>query len=465
MYYNQKLEEFETYLRNKKVAIIGMGVSNAPLIEYLKSFSCDLTVFDKREEEKIDPTILKKIKDFQIDYHFGEDNLSYLKGFQLIFRSPSCRPDTKEIVEEVERGAILTSEIELLLEICPGKVIGVTGSDGKTTTTTLIYEMIKKKGYPCFLGGNIGYPIFTKLREMTNETIVVLELSSFQLMDAKVSPDIAVITNIAPNHLDIHKSYEEYITCKENIFRFQNEKGIFVTNYENDITRKLAEKAPGKVIFFSSKTKLENGYFYEDGIIKMSEDGLRRHVIQTKDIPLRGIHNYENICTALAATDTLVDIDTQREVIQEFKGVEHRLELVREIDGVKWYNDSIGTSPSRTIAGLNSFDEDIVLIAGGYDKHLDYAPIAKPILDNVTQLVLMGATAPKIYEAVVNEAKKEKREIPIHMCDSLEEAIHTAKKVAKKDQVVLFSPASASFDLFKNFAERGEKFKELVWKL
>ena len=164
MYYNQKLEEFETYLRNKKVAIIGMGVSNAPLIEYLKSFSCDLTVFDKREEEKIDPDILKKIKDLQIDYHFGEDNLSYLKGFQLIFRSPSCRPDTKEIVEEVERGAILTSEIELLLEICPGKVIGVTGSDGKTTTTTLIYEMIKKKGYPCFLGGNIGYPIFTKLR-------------------------------------------------------------------------------------------------------------------------------------------------------------------------------------------------------------------------------------------------------------------------------------------------------------
>lgn len=465
MYYNQKLEEFETFLRGKKVAVIGMGVSNAPLIEYLHSFECNTVVFDKREEEKIDTEILQKVDEFGVEKHFGEDNLNYLRNFDVIFRSPSCRPDTPEIVLEVERGAILTSEIELVLELCPGKVIGITGSDGKTTTTTLIYEMIKKKGYPCYLGGNIGYPIFTKLHEMTNETVVVLELSSFQLMDTKVSPDIAVITNIAPNHLDIHKSYEEYIECKENIFRFQDNRGIFVTNYENDITKALAQKVSGKVVFFSSKTKLENGYFYEDGIIKKSEDGLRRHIVATKDIPLRGVHNFENICTALAATETLVDVDTQREVIQNFKGVEHRLEFVREIDGAKWYNDSIGTSPSRTIAGLNSFEEDIVLIAGGYDKHLDYAPIAKPILDNVSELVLMGATAPKIYEAVMNEAKQEKKQIPVHMCDSLREAVDTAKQVAKLGDVVLFSPASASFDLFKNFAERGEKFKELVEKL
>lgn len=465
MYYNQKLEEFETYLRGKKVAVIGMGVSNSPLIEYLHTLTCNTTVFDKREEEKIDCEVLQKLEEFGVEKHFGEDNLSYLKGFDVIFRSPSCRPDTPEIVAEVERGAILTSEIELVLELCPGRVIGVTGSDGKTTTTTLIYEMIQKKGYPCYLGGNIGYPIFTKLHEMTNEIIVVLELSSFQLMDTKVSPDIAVITNIAPNHLDIHKSYEEYIDCKENIFRFQDQKGILVTNFENAITRKLAEEVPGRVVFFSSKTKLENGYFYEDGIIKKSEDGLRRHIVATKDIPLRGVHNFENICTALAATDTLVDVDTQREVIQNFKGVEHRLEFVREINGAKWYNDSIGTSPSRTIAGLNSFDEDIVLIAGGYDKHLDYAPIAKPILENVRELVLMGATAPKIYEAVMAEAKKERRQIPVHMCDSLQEAVTTAKEVAKLGDVVLFSPASASFDLFKNFAERGEKFKDLVKKL
>lgn len=465
MYYNQKLEEFEAYLRGKKVAVIGMGVSNKPLLAYLHSFACDTTVFDKREDAKIDPEILQKVEELGIQKHFGEDNLSYLHGFDIILRSPSCRPDTPEIVAEVERGAVLTSEIELVLELCPGKVIGVTGSDGKTTTTTLIYEMVQKKGYPCYLGGNIGYPIFTKLREMTNETIVVLELSSFQLMDTKISPDIAVITNIAPNHLDIHKSYEEYIECKENIFLFQSERGIFVTNYENAITRKLAETVPGRVVFFSSKTKLENGYFYEDGIIKKSEDGLRRHIITTKDIPLRGVHNFENICTALAATETLVDVDTQREVIQNFKGVEHRLEFVREIGGAKWYNDSIGTSPSRTIAGLQSFEEDIVLIAGGYDKHLDYAPIAKPILDNVRELVLMGATAPKIYEAVMQEVKKEKRQISVHMCDSLQEAVNTAKEVAKLGDVVLFSPASASFDLFKNFAERGEKFKELVKEL
>ena len=465
MYYNQKLEEFETYIKNKKVAIIGMGVSNAPLFEYLSKFNCNITVFDKRTEEKIDSEILNKVRELNINHHFGEDNLSYLKGFDIIFRSPSCRPDTKEVVLEVERGAVLTSEIELLLELCPGKIIGITGSDGKTTTTTLIYEMIKKKGYHCYLGGNIGMPIFTKVREMTPDSVVVLELSSFQLMDTKISPNIAVITNIEPNHLDIHKSYEEYIDCKENIFRYQTEKDILVTNFNNEITKKLSKKAPGKVIYFTSKSKLENGYFYEDGIIKKSEDGLRHHIIQTKDIPLKGVHNYENICTALAATESLVDIDTQREVIENFKGVEHRLEFVRELNGVKWYNDSIGTSPSRTIAGLNSFEEEIVLIAGGYDKHLDYTPIAEPIIKNVSQLVLMGATAPKIYDAVTKELEAQGKSMPIHMCDSLIEAIQTAQKVAKKDQVVLFSPASASFDLFKNFAERGDKFKELVKQL
>lgn len=462
MYYNQKLEEFEKYIRNKKVAIIGIGVSNTPLISYLSGLDCELTVFDKKTEEGLNPSILDELNKFHVKKVLGEDNLRYLRGFDVIFRSPSCRPDTKEIIEEINRGAILTSEIELLLELCPGKVIGVTGSDGKTTTTSLIYEIVKTAGYPCYLGGNIGYPIFTKVREMTPDVVVVLELSSFQLMDSKVSPDIAVITNIAPNHLDIHKSYEEYIDCKENICRFQNKKDILVTNYENEITKKIAKKSEGKVVFFSSKTKLENGYFYEDGVIKKSENGLKRHILQTKDIALRGVHNYENICAALAATDSLADIDIQRKAILSFKGVEHRLEFVRNLDGVKWYNDSIGTSPSRTIAGLYAFEEEIVLIAGGYDKHLDYEPIAKPILENVSKLILLGATAPKIYEVVVKEAKRQNRQIAIYECDTLPEAVQTAKQVANSTEVVLFSPASASFDLFKNFAERGEKFKELV---
>ena len=225
--------------------------------------------------------------------------------------------------------------------------------------------------------------------------IVVLELSSFQLMNMKISPDIAVVTNVTPNHLDIHKSYNEYIEAKENIFKYQNENGIVILNNDNEITKKMASKAKGKVVFFSGKEKLDNGYILDDDIIKKCNEGLRRHVIKTSEIHLRGRHNFENVCTALAATESLVDIDTAVKTIKNFKGVEHRLEFIREIDGVKWYNDSIGTSPTRTIAGLNSFDEKIVLIAGGYDKHLDYEPLAKPIIDNVETLILVRSNCRK----------------------------------------------------------------------
>ena len=464
-YVNRKLEEFYNYIENKNVAIIGLGVSNKPLIQYLNDRKVNITVFDNRGRASIDEETLKQLSKYNIKAYFGENCLDDLKGFDIIFRSPSCRPDKKEILQEVQNGAIVTTEIEMLLQLCPGKTIGITGSDGKTTTTTLIYNILKEKGYNCYLGGNIGVPLFTKIDEMTPDDIVVLELSSFQLMDMEISPNISVVTNVTPNHLDIHKDYNEYINAKKAIFNFQNKNGLVVLNYDNEITREFAKDAKGNYLFFSSKEKLDNGYIYNDGIIKLCEKGLRRHIINVKDIHLRGVHNYENICAALAATSTLVDIDTQIKAICKFKGVEHRLELVREINGVKWYNDSIGTSPTRTIAGLKSFDENIVLIAGGYDKKLDYTPIAKPILEKVTTLILMGATAGKIYDAVVNEMKKQNKTIDIYKCDTLEETVITANKTAKSGEVVLFSPASASFDLFKNFAERGNKFKELVEKL
>ncbi len=355
----------------------------------MHSLGAIVTVFDKRDSTTIDQSLLNKVHDYEMDISLGEDYLSKLKGFDIIFRSPSCRPDLPEIVAEQERGAILTSEIEMLIELCPGKIIGVTGSDGKTTTTSLIYEILKAKGHSCYLGGNIGIPLFTKLHEMKEEDIVVLELSSFQLMNMKVSPKIAVVTNVTPNHLDIHKSYNEYIEAKKTIYTSQDENGIVVLNYDNDITRAMADEVKGKVIFFSSKTKLDNGYIVDDDKIKLCENGLRRHIIDSKNIFLRGKHNLENICAAIAATSSLVDLDTQIKAVTEFKGVEHRLEFIRELDGVKWYNDSIGTSPTRTIAGLNSFDEKIVLIAGGYDKHLDYEPLARPIIDNVSHLILL----------------------------------------------------------------------------
>ena len=459
---NTKLEEFNKSLYNKKVAIIGLGVSNAPLIDYLQNLNAVIKVFDKRTEDKIDTDILNKVEEYKLDKNFGENYLSNLKDFDIIFKSPSCRPDLPEIVEEVKRGAILTSEIELVLELAPCKVIAVTGSDGKTTTTSLIYEILKNK-YKCFLGGNIGTPLFTKIAEMKPEDIVVLELSSFQLMTMKKSPDIAVVTNVTPNHLDIHKSYEEYIEAKTNIFKNQQENDLLVLNYDNQITRDFSKQVKGNVVFFSSKEKLQDGVIYDDGIIKISEDGTRRHVLKFKDTKLRGVHNAENICAAVAATRNLVEVEEQAEAIKNFNGVNHRIEFVREIDGCKWYNDSIASSPTRTIAGLNSFDEEIVLIAGGYDKHLDYEPIAKPILKKVKTLILMGQTSEKIFGVVSKEKTDE--EIEIFKVKSLEEAVQKAKEQAKPKQVVLFSPASASFDMFKNFEERGNKFKELVKNL
>lgn len=461
-YKNERLEEFNNYLKNRKVAIIGLGVSNIPLLDYMNEKEAIVTVFDDRTIDKIPIEALEKIRKYEENSYFGEESLKNLKGFDIIFRSPSCMPTKEELQEEVKRGAVLTSEIEMVLQMSPSTIIGVTGSDGKTTTTTLIYEIIKAKGYKCFLGGNIGTPLFTKIQEMMPEDIVVLEMSSFQLMGMEVSPQISVITNISPNHLNIHKDYEEYIEAKKNIFKYQDSNGIVVLNYDNDITREIANEANGKVKFFSSKEKLSDGIILDDGIIKECKDKVRRHILDTKNIKLRGNHNYENACAAIAVTGGLVDIDTQINVISNFEGVEHRLELVKEIDGVKWYNDSIGTSPTRTMAGLQSFDEEIILIAGGYDKHLDYVPLAKPILDKVKTLILMGQTADKIFYAVKEEAEKQNKQIETYMCNSLEDTVKIAHKVAKQGQIVLFSPASASFDLFKNFAERGEKFKELV---
>lgn len=459
---NKKLEEFNEYIRFRKVAVIGLGVSNLPLLDYLYEKKAQVTVFDERTVDEIPQNIITKINTYEFKYSFGKNCLEKLKGFNIIFRSPSCLPTRKKLQEEADRGAIVTTEVEMLMEMCPCKIIGVTGSDGKTTTTSMINAILKKAGYNTFLGGNIGTPLFTKLPEIKPDDIVVLELSSFQLMNMQVSPDIAVITNITPNHLNIHKDYQEYIDAKKNIFKNQDESGILILNYDNDITRSCAKEAKGKVIFFSSKEKLDNGFIVDEEIIKECEDKVRKHILNTNEVILRGNHNFQNIATALAATKTLVDTDIAVQAIKEFKPVEHRIEFIREIDGVKWYNDSASSSPTRTLSGINAFKENIVLIAGGYDKNLDYEPLAKPVLDKVSTLILIGQTAEKIFDAVKNEADKQNKKIDIYMCDSLEQTIDIAKKTSKKGDVVLFSPASASFDMFKNFADRGEKFKNLV---
>ena len=463
---NEILIEFNNYLRGRKVAVIGLGVSNIPLIDYLHDLKANVTFFDGREIDEIDKNIIDKIVNFGMSFSFGKGYLEKLVGFDIIFRSPSCLPTVPELAKEAERGAIITTEVEMVIELCPCLVIGITGSDGKTTTTTLISEIIKEDGKNCFLGGNIGTPLFTRIHEMQPEDIVVLELSSFQLMNMKISPKISVITNITPNHLNIHTDMEEYVEAKKNIFKYQDKDGLVILNYDNEITRSCAEEAPGNVVFFSSKDKNVNGYLVDtdDGKIKFAENGLRKHVFDTKNMKLRGVHNFENASCAIIATKDLVKKESIDKVLTEFKGVEHRLELVKETKSrIKWYNDSVSSSPTRTIAGLNAFSfKNIILIAGGYDKNLDYEVLAKPILDNCKALVLLGQTSEKIEKAVLKEQKRSKNDLKIYKCKSLNQAVQTANEIAIKGDIVLFSPASASFDMFKNFAERGEIFKKYV---
>ena len=461
-YKNEKLEKFERYIINKKVAIVGLGVSNLPLIDYFYNKKSKVTIFEGREKNKIPAEILSKISNYKMELYAGKEYLSNLNGFDLILRSPSCLPTVPELEKEAERGAIVTTEIELFMKMCPCQVIGITGSDGKTTTTTLIYEVLKNAGYNTYVGGNIGTPLFTKLNEIKPDDKVVLELSSFQLMGMDISPDIAVITNITPNHLNVHKDYQEYIEAKKNIFKFQNENGILVLNYDNEITRECSKEANGKVIFISSKEKLNDGYIVDKDMVKQCEDNVRKHIVKTSEFILKGMHNFENICCTLAATNTLVDQNNVIETIKRFTGVEHRLEFVKEINNAKWYNDSASTTPSRLINALNSFDEEIVLIAGGADKNLDYTPVAKPILEKVKTLILMGQTANKIFDSVKQEEENQNKKISIYMAKNLNEAIELARKYAKPKQVVLFSPASTSFDMFKDMYERGDIFKTTV---
>lgn len=456
---NHKVLEFNKFLKDKKIAIIGAGVSNIPLIEYLSNLSSNITLFDKKE---LSDSVTELVKKYKIETSLGEDYLENLQSFDVIFRSPSCLPNNPYLKEEEKKKALITTEVEQVIKLSPCKVIGITGSDGKTTTTTLISNLLSSLGYKVHTGGNIGNPIFTKMNEVNPDDIIVLELSSFQLMDMKVSPNISVITNISPNHLDIHTDYQEYIDAKKCIFTNQKEEDIVVLNYDDELVRSFNKEIKGEVRYFSSKEKIKDSYILENNYIKYNDEIF----LDTKKLKIKGIHNYINICTALnAIKDYITDIDKVKQVITDFPGVAHRIEFIRELNGVKWYNDSASSTPSRTIAGINAFEEPIILLAGGYDKNIPYTPLAKPILDKVRVLILFGNTKDKIYDAVIEEEKNQNKSIEIYKFDTLEQVISKAKEVAKNEEVVLFSPASASFDMFKNAYQRGDIFKDMVNEL
>ena len=448
-------EQYFTSLKEKKIAVLGLGVSNRPLVRLLLEFGCDVVGCDRTPREKLDTEVLE-LEAAGCKLHVGDD---YLEGVEadILFRTPGMHPGNPAIEALRSRGAQVTSEMEVFFEVCPCTLLAVTGSDGKTTTTTLVSEMLKAAGKTVWLGGNIGTPLLPLVRQMKPDDFAVVELSSFQLMDMTRSPARAIVTNLAPNHLDIHKDMAEYVDAKKNIFRYQDENGLLILNADNAITAEF--RGNGTTHFFSRQGKAH--VCLEDGII--CRDGEK--VLPVSDILIPGVHNVENYMAAIAMVEGLVDDDTIRHVAKTFGGVEHRIELVRIKDGVKFYNDSIASSPSRTIAGLRSFKEKVILIAGGYDKHIPYDVLGPEICAHVKKLFLGGATGPKIREAVEACPEYDPAVLEILDCGTFEPAVRTAAAAAKEGDIILMSPASAAFDQFKNFMVRGEFYKNLVKEL
>lgn len=455
----ENYESFKKELKTKKIAVLGAGVSNIPLLKQLACENCDITLFDQKEKENINEDIQKLINEKKLKCFLGQNYLEGLKSFDIIFRSPSLLPSNPYLKEEESRGCYITTEVEEVIKYAPCKVIGITGSKGKTTTTTIVSKILENLGYNVYVGGNIGTPLFTKIEQLKETDIVVLELSSFQLMGMRTSPDIAVITNISPDHLDIHGSYEEYINAKKYIFKNAKKNSILVLNSEDEIVKNFAHEFEGEVRYFGTNSNLDTYYLKENKIWNKEKE-----IIDTTKLILKGEHNYINICAALSAIkDFIKDTSNLEAILKNIPSVPHRLEFVREIDGVKWYNDSASTTPDKCLGGLSAFSEKIVLIAGGSDKNIPYTPLAKPVTEKVSKLILFGQTKNKIYDAVMEEVKRtNNRSLKIYVLDDLESAISVAKKVAVSGEVVLFSPASASFDMFKNAYQRGDIFKKLV---
>ncbi len=449
-----KLEAYFERLKGKKVLVLGLGVSNRPLVRLLLRYGIDVTGCDKTPREQLDAEVLE-LERMGAKLHLGEDYLENIAG-DVAFRTPGLHPDKPELIALRQAGTVVTSEMDAFFEVCPCPIIGVTGSDGKTTTTTLISEILKHAGHRVWLGGNIGTPLLDRADEMLPEDKVVLELSSFQLMDLRRSCHIAVVTNLAPNHLDMHKDMAEYVGAKKNIFLRQSADDVLIVNHDNALTEGFAAEAAGTVRRFSRRERVGGVYVENDTIYR---DGAQ--VLRCEDILIPGVHNIENYMAAIAAVEGMASDEDIRYVATHFGGVEHRIELVRVKDGVSYYNDSIASSPSRTIAGLRSFPKKVILIAGGYDKHIPYDVLGPEIAAHVKLLICTGATGGKIAAAArAVEGTPEILEI-----DDFYDAIRTASRRAQAGDVVLLSPASAAFDKFKNFMVRGAEFKKTVMEL
>lgn len=463
-----KLAAFKEYIKDKRITVVGIGISNTPLIDFLLKSGAAVTARDIKTADKLG-NLAPELEEKGVKLILGE---GYLDGIdeEIIFKAPGIRGDLPQFVEAVKNGAVLTSEMEVFFEVCPCKIFGVTGSDGKTTTTTLTYMLLELEAkrnnsdVKVWVGGNIGKPLLPDVDNIKETDLAVVELSSFQLQNMKKSPSFSAITNVTPNHLNWHTDMDEYTLAKENIIR-GNECRRAVLNYDCAVTRDMGVRIGGDVIYFSGSgvpaCGFEAVYEHDGVIVHRTKEGSVKEILAVSDIKIPGRHNVENYMTAIALTLGYVSKETVLEIAKNFGGVEHRCEFVRELEGVKYYNSSIDSSPTRTAAALSSFKDKVIVICGGYDKNIPFEPLAKPLCDHAKTVVLVGATSAKI-KAALTSYDEYNGSPEIIEADSFESAVNSARYAAKSGDTVILSPAAASFDMFKNFEERGKVFKDIV---
>ena len=454
----------DTYFENiagKRVTVIGLGISNRPLVRLLLERGFQVQCCDRTPREKLLPEVLE-LEQLGAVLKLGEDYLENIEA-DVVFRTPGLNRYAPQLLALEKKGAVITSEMEAFFAVCPCRMFAVTGSDGKTTTTTLIAKLLEKAGNTVWCGGNIGTPLLDKVPQMKPEDLVVLELSSFQLMGMTVSPQTAVITNLSPNHLDIHKDMEEYVSSKENIYLHQKPDGVVVLNRDNALTDALKTKAIGGVRQFSRRERVEEGYYLRsDNMICRVSGDTEQEILRASQILIPGVHNIENYMAAFCAVDGLVSCEVMVELAEQFGGVEHRIELVRVKDGVRYYDSSIDSSPNRTRACLRSFAGKVIVVAGGKDKGIGYDDLGPDLVEHVKLLVLTGMTAGKIRAAAEKAAGYDGTNPEIVDIEGFDDAIRYAASRAVEGDAVILSPASTSFDRFRNFMERGDRFKAVV---
>ena len=453
--------------KNKKVAVLGFGIEGIETVRFLHKNGASIYILDKRQKENLDQDLTTEANSLGARFVVGKEYLKNLTDYDVIVRSPGVKRLLPELLSAEKEGVVITSHIKLFFDLCHAKIIGVTGTKGKGTTSSLIYQMLKADGRDVYLGGNIGVPPLSFLNKLQESSWAVLELSSFQLQDLDKSPHIAVMLMVTNEHMDHHATHEEYVEAKRNILRFQSAEDFAVINRDYPASNESDIHTNAKVFYVSRERETDNGCFAVGGKIVVNRNGNDDEIIKTSEIALPGKHNLENVCAAVMAA-RLADVNTKHiiSVLKSFTGLEHRLEKVREVNGVTYYDDSFSTTPETTIAAIEAFAQPKILILGGSSKSSDFSELGKVIRESESIKAIIGIGDE--WDRIASELRTqnlEQRTLLVEGATNMHQIIQAAAKIAQKGDVVLLSPACASFDMFKNYKDRGEQFKREVRRL